>query len=72
MKKQYKILKLNNKEIEELKNILIEKIFDYNIKKNELEEKTKKDKSDIDKIIEIQYKCSICKNIFNIINYLER
>jgi len=71
MEEKYKILKLNDKELEILEIVLREKVVEYICEKNkpDFEEKISKDYDKYNKMHK-EYIC--CQKILNIIEYLER
>lgn len=71
MEKKYTTLKLNEKELKVLKNILAQKVVEYLCEKSkpDYEEKVAKEFEKYDKLYKEH---NYCKKILDIIEYLER
>ena len=64
MKEEYKIIKLNDKEFENLKMIIMKEMFDLRIAYNEETDEIKKGEKNI--------KLKQCTTLYTILSYVER
>lgn len=64
MKKEYKIIKLNDREFDNLKMIIMKELFNLRISYNEETDEIKKNEKDV--------KIKECNTLFTILSYVER
>ena len=64
MKNEYKIIKLNDREFENLKMIIMKELFNLRISYNEETDEIKKNEKDV--------KIKECNTLFTILSYVER
>lgn len=69
MKKKYKILKLNDKELKVLKCLLMQKLIDTRVEQNKIEEKRK---LTIEEELIYKKNYNDYQNLLRIIGYIER